>query len=266
MTSPHLKAVIFDIGGVVVKSPFLAIAEYERECSLPKDYINVCITRRGQEGAWQRFERGEMPLFQFYKEFSQELSDVANANRWYSEHCINRNLACPSLPHSLNVNGRELFRRMMRASSEPDDAVVQAIRRIREHGRHRLIALSNNFSHNISVLKSPGDSEAGLSSELQLLGWSDPDRNAWIEGLFDDFVGSSETGMRKPDPEFYLYACGRNGIQPWEAVFLDDIGLNLRAAKALGMETIQVKIGRSKESLRELGNKIGMELVAEAKL
>ncbi|KAJ3005661.1 hypothetical protein NUW54_g4241 [Trametes sanguinea] len=36
----------------------------------------------------------------------------------------------------------------------------------------------------------------------------------------------------------YLLACARNGIQPTEAVFLDDLGMNLKAAQALGMETI----------------------------
>jgi len=131
MTSPHLKAVIFDIGGVVVKSPLLAIAAYEREHCLPKDFINVSISRRGDQGAWQRFERGELSLLQFYREFSRDLSDVDNGCRWYREHCLFRNIPCPPLPESLNIDGRELFGRMMRESAERDEAVVQAIHKIR---------------------------------------------------------------------------------------------------------------------------------------
>jgi len=71
---------------------------------------------------------------------------------------------------------------------------------------------------------------------------------------------------RKPERAFYEYACRRNGIQPREAVFLDDIGHNLRAAKQLGMETIQVKVGRTKESLEELGQRLGLDLVIKGRL
>ena len=44
---------------------------------------------------------------------------------------------------------------------------------------------------------------------------------------------------RKPDPQFFLYACKVIGVEPNEAIFLDDIGMNLRAAKKLGMTTIR---------------------------
>ena len=43
-------------------------------------------TRRGRNGAWQRFERGEMTLFPFYEAFGRELSDTANGNVWYAEY------------------------------------------------------------------------------------------------------------------------------------------------------------------------------------
>ena len=82
-----VKAVIFDIGGVVVKSPLIAISAFEVEKGLPKDYINTLITRRGPTGAWQRFERGEMRLFEFYDAFGTDLSDTVNGNEWYREYC-----------------------------------------------------------------------------------------------------------------------------------------------------------------------------------
>ena len=40
---PAYKAVIFDIGGVCVASPFRGIAKYEREHGLPPNYINVAM-------------------------------------------------------------------------------------------------------------------------------------------------------------------------------------------------------------------------------
>ncbi len=46
--NPNLKAVFFDIGGVVVRSPLIAIAEYEKERGMPKNWINtlMCVLPR----------------------------------------------------------------------------------------------------------------------------------------------------------------------------------------------------------------------------
>ena len=58
--------------------------------------------------------------------------------------------------------------------------------------------------------------------------------------LFDFVIESSKENVRKPDPEFYLLACKRAKIEPNEAIFLDDLGINLKPAKELGMTTIKV--------------------------
>ena len=63
---------------------------------------------------------------------------------------------------------------------------------------------------------------------------------AEVLALFDVIVGSSVVGVRKPEPRFYEIACERLGIEPSEAVFLDDLGVNLKPAKAMGMTTIKV--------------------------
>jgi len=109
MTSPHLKAVIFDIGGVVLRSPLLVIAAFEDEKRLPRNYINCSITMRGPDGAWQRFERGEMSLFPFYDAFGRELSDTTNGNIWYIEYCKRHGLECPPLPGHIVIDGREVW-------------------------------------------------------------------------------------------------------------------------------------------------------------
>ena len=51
---------------------------------------------------------------------------------------------------------------------------------------------------------------------------------------------SSKVGVRKPEPAIYEMACERLGISPHEAVYLDDLGINLKPAKAMGMATIKV--------------------------
>ncbi len=80
---------------------------------------------------------------------------------------------------------------------------------------------------------------------------------AEVIALFEVVVESSKAGVRKPEPAFYERACHLLGIQPAEAVFLDDLGINLKPAAAMGMTTI--KVSDPDVALAELGRIIGME-------
>ncbi|KAJ3551147.1 hypothetical protein NM688_g4892 [Phlebia brevispora] len=290
MSSPHLKAVIFDIGGVVCRSPLIAIAKYEREHNIPNNYINCSITRRGSQGAWQKFERGEMSLFAFYEAFGRELSETTVGNVWYEQYCKRKGTGahlpgliqrdteklmsvstfpeCPPLPEKLDIDGRELFGRMMRESATYDELMVEAIRRIRAAGRWRVIALTNNFTKTDAAALSQDKplparyASLNVDEELAWLGWQDGAVSPRLRAMFDDFCDSSELGVRKPEPEIYLIACRRNNIEPREAVFLDDLGMNLKAAQALGMETIHVPIGGAFGALKKLENKLGIDLTS----
>jgi len=96
----------------------------------------------------------------------------------------------------------------------PRPRMIEAIRRIRAHGL-RVAALTNN--------------------------WASEEREPHpLRDLFDVFIESSVVGLRKPDPRIYERVCRELGVQPPEAVFLDDIGRNLKSARALGMATIKV--------------------------
>ncbi|KAF9648067.1 HAD-like protein [Thelephora ganbajun] len=263
----QIKAVVFDIGGVVCRSPLIAIAGYEREHSIPDNYINCSITRRGSSGAWQRFERGEMELWNFYVTFGQELSDTVLGNVWYREYCVQRGIDCPKLPEKLEIDGRDLFGRMMRTSGEFDPIVVSAIQKLRSLGQYRVFALTNNFTGICSSDATRTTGPAGqpppgfsLEEEMKFLGWEQGITPPSLRNLFDDFCDSSVLGMRKPEPEFYLTACLRNGVKPEECVFLDDLGMNLKAAKALGMQTIRVPIGGSVEAIKSLESILGIDL------
>lgn len=61
-----------------------------------------------------------------------------------------------------------------------------------------------------------------------------------VLSLFDVVVESSKVGVRKPEPRFYEMACAMLDVQPTECVFLDDLGINLKPAAAMGMTTIKV--------------------------
>lgn len=70
--------------------------------------------------------------------------------------------------------------------------------------------------------------------------WSSGGSFAALVPLFDVIVESSEVGCRKPERRFYEIALERLGITAHEAVFLDDLGVNLKPAAAMGMTTIKV--------------------------
>ncbi|KAJ2694125.1 hypothetical protein H4R19_005942 [Coemansia spiralis] len=225
--SDRIRAVIFDIGGVVVKSPFVAVAEYEREHGLPDNFINVALMKRGAAGAFQQYERGEISHAEFVRQWTDELNEVAANNEAYRGYLRRRgHEGRVELPRETRIDGAELFARMMAVTQTPNDCVVELIHWLRRRG-YRVAALTNNFKDG---------AQAGNMEEL-------------FAGLFDEIVESAVVGLRKPDPRFYLLACSRLGIQPSEAAFLDDIRSNLRAASRLGMATVRVEIGKEHDAV-----------------
>jgi len=80
-----------------------------------------------------------------------------------------------------------------------------------------------------------------------------------IMGLFDFVFESSKENVRKPDPKFYQLACKRGKVSPNEVIFLDDLGINLKPAKALGMKTI--KVVRAEDALQDLQNLLDFPII-----
>ncbi len=76
--------------------------------------------------------------------------------------------------------------------------------------------------------------------------------------LFDVVIESSKVGLRKPDPRIYEIACERLGATPVEVAFLDDLGVNLKPARVLGMTTI--KVVEPRRALGELEEVLGFAL------
>src|SRR4029453_14503389 len=68
----RFRAVIFDLGGVVLDSPLHAIARYERELGIPQGHVNRVVAGNGARGAWARLERGEIGLEAFVPAFERE--------------------------------------------------------------------------------------------------------------------------------------------------------------------------------------------------
>jgi putative hydrolase of the HAD superfamily len=200
-----LRAVIFDLGGVVIDSPLHAIQRYERELGIPEGVVNRVVVDTGPSGAWSRLERGEVSMADFHRDFEAELRAVGHT-----------------------ISAATMMARI--AECEPRPAMLEAIRRIRGRGL-RAGALTNNWANDA----------AEPTHELR--------------DLFDAFIESSKVGLRKPDPRIYRLACDSLGVEPGEAVFLDDIGRNLKAARELGMRTI--KVDAPAPALQELSRQLG---------
>ena len=79
-----------------------------------------------------------------------------------------------------------------------------------------------------------------------------------VMALFDVVIESSLVGLRKPDPEIYLLACREMGIAPDDALFIDDLGINLKPARALGMQTI--KVLNQEQALADLEAALSLKL------
>lgn len=78
---------------------------------------------------------------------------------------------------------------------------------------------------------------------------------AEVMALFDHVIESSKLGIRKPDPRIYELACETLGVSPEDCVYLDDLGINLKPAKMLGMTTI--KVVEPGQALAELEAAVG---------
>lgn len=74
--------------------------------------------------------------------------------------------------------------------------------------------------------------------------------------LCDTIVYSHEEGVEKPHPRAYDVVCSRLGVKPEEAVFLDDMKVNVAAARALGMQAVLFR-GDASEAIAEIDELLG---------
>jgi putative hydrolase of the HAD superfamily len=126
----------------------------------------------------------------------------------------------------------QLFMGLLAGELRP--GMVEAVRRCHERLRTGLV--TNNF---ILV-----DEEQSQHPE--------------VIAEFDVVIESSKTGLRKPDPRIYELACQQLDVEPEEVVFLDDLGINLKPARAMGMTTI--KVTDPDVALAELEQVVGFPL------
>jgi putative hydrolase of the HAD superfamily len=103
----------------------------------------------------------------------------------------------------------------------------------------------------------------GLRTAALTNNWADEQRAASANGihgsgLFDVVVESAVEGLRKPDPRIYELVLTRLDVLASDAIFLDDLGMNLKPARDMGMATI--KVIEPAGALAELGALLDLDL------
>ena len=229
-----IKAVIFDIGGVCVGSPLHAINQYEKDLGLPHNFLNFMIARWKSPTPLNRLESGDIASIDedFYKLFGDHLSDPKGHEFFLTTPFAKRSTESQrsKLKEHPKIDGFKLFTKMAEAASKPNDRLIEVIRSLKASGDYQVWALTNNFPTAMPI-------------------------DNLIHPLFHRVIGSVQMKMRKPDPRIYAYVIdelSKHGITPQETVFLDDIGANLKAARDVGINTIQVDFRTTPEAIEKL--------------
>jgi putative hydrolase of the HAD superfamily len=149
------RALIFDLGGVVLDSPLEVIAAYEKENRIAIGTINRHVASRGDEGAWGRHERGKIDFAGFCELFEAELA-----------------------AEGIVVEAAVLLAQIG-AFAKARPAVLDQIRRLRTAG-YKVAALTNSW-------QSLPDSHLQTHFDLIVESWREgvrkPDREIFVRTL-----------------------------------------------------------------------------------
>lgn len=201
---PDIRAVIFDIGGVLTTSPVTGIRTWAEASGI--DYAVLGPVIAAPEGAWSRFETSALSPEAFKEAFAEE---------------------CAGCGLTVDADGF-----LASFSHLPiRDEMIAVVNHLK--GRLPLGCITNNVHRD------------GMRPER-------------LYALFDVVIESAKVNLRKPDPRIYQMACDLLGVTPAEAVFLDDFGINLKGARALGMTTI--KVDDTTRAIDELEAALGIPL------
>src|SRR5947209_5786655 len=124
-------------------------------------------------------------------------------------------------------------------SGDPRPEMVEALRRVKT--RFKTGCITNNLPANAI------GSRKGKSIYA-----------AEVMTLFDHIIESARIGLRKPDPRIYRMMVEALGVDPNHCVYLDDLGVNLKPAREMGMTTI--KVVDSQQAIAELEAATGLSL------
>lgn len=211
-----IRAVIWDFGGVFTTSPFEAFNRYEAEAGLPRDFIRTVNATNPEANAWARFESAQIGPADFDTAFAEDSRALGH-----------------------EVRGADVLP-LIAGDLRP--GMVRALQAVKAQFKTGLI--TNNFAPSEGGLPQSGSASPKQSQMRKIM------------AQFDHVIESSKVGVRKPDPRIYAMMCEALTVSPAECVFLDDLGINLKPAKAMGMAT--VKVLNERQALDELAAITGL--------
>ena len=143
--------------------------------------------------------------------------------------------AAESLALGAEVRGRDVVALL---SGEIRPEMVEALRRVK--GAFKTGCITNNL---------PANAIGSAGGALYV---------AEVMAMFDHVIESAKIGLRKPDPRIYAMMTQALAVDPKNCVYLDDLGVNLKPARAMGMTTI--KVTGAAQALAELEAVTGLTL------
>jgi putative hydrolase of the HAD superfamily len=149
---------------------------------------------------------------------------------------FDRLFAAESLALGAEVRGRDVLSLL---SGDPRPEMVEALRRVK--ARFKAGCITNNV---------PGIAVGSASGRSLYI--------AEVMVLFDHVIESAKIGLRKPDPRIYRMMAEALGVDPKACIYLDDLGINLKPAREMGMTTIKVLNGP--QAIAELESATGLVL------
>jgi epoxide hydrolase-like predicted phosphatase len=181
-----LKAVIFDFGGVLVRTGDLSLrSQWEQKLGLPS----------GQAGRI---------VFGDETGLDVQLGTISDAAHWRR---VQTRLG-------LDDSALARFREDFFATDDLDQDLIAYIGRLRAH-------------YHVGLLSNATDGARRLFAERYP-----------ILDCFDSVTISAEEGLMKPDPRIFFIALARAGVEPGEALFVDDAIVNIEGARRIGMQTL----------------------------
>ncbi|KAL6743311.1 hypothetical protein Aduo_016361 [Ancylostoma duodenale] len=194
-----IKAVVFDMGGVLIPGPVEFWKSLEERKTLDVSTLLSTLTTAPVFEHYQSLERGETTA----EDFDPLFTHFYNKQHGRTEEVI------PLIGTTV--------KRLHETSLNSD--MVELLKDLRSAGCKTAL-LTNNFY--------------GDRARLQ------PTLPKGIEKYFDVIVESCRVGLRKPDTAIYRHICDKLKVKPEECMFLDDLGQNLKPARAMGFTTIKV--------------------------
>jgi len=195
--------------------------------SSPFEAFTRFETERGLPADIIRRTNAANHLENAWAKFERAEVDIETFDRLFAEE---------SLALGAEVRGREVLP-LLQGDLRPE--MVEALKRIK--AQFKTGCITNNL---------PANAIGSMTGRSLYI--------AEVMVLFDHVIESAKIGLRKPDPRIYRIMVETLKVDPKRCVYLDDLGVNLKPAREMGMTTIKVTSGA--QAIAELEQATGLKL------